>query len=298
MKRVFPIVLFLLSLSPLLAAEAWFLEMDTRFHEALMKRFSEGDPVACGQVTDKLSELVNAGKIKELESISTDSETGGKVHPTAKFMRKLKGGEEAAMDVGTTYSGGSEATDERRFLIKSAGEGLGATLDIKVTGRLGKAWQPVFSIASGGSCRVLLERDPDSEEAFWKSRGLLTLSAPLPEVTTFTWVLGEGHPILMAGTEDAGDFPNLAEFHENVTRVSKASDDDWRNFGTDITWTVAAGKSPGFVLNVAAEEKGASTAARAFSAQGNLGNTTGPATSPITTFVEKIDNNGEHSNDN
>lgn len=287
-------LLTLFSLQSLPAAEAWLLEMETRFHEALIKRFTTGDPVACAQVTDKLPDLVKAGKIRELESISTTSENGGKIHPTAKFIRKLKSGEESSIDVGTTYTGGSGAADERSFLIASKGEGLGAKLAIKVTGRLGKAWQPTFSIAMGESVRVLLERDPDAKESFWKPEGLLTLRAPVPEDCVFTWVIGNGHPVLEVGQEAAGGIPSLAGFQETVTLPAK-SEDDWRDFGTVVKWTIEAAIGPVYDLQVAAEENGASTAARAYSSKGHLGKSLDSVKSPISTFVEVIDKNGEHT---
>ncbi|MCB1133524.1 MAG: hypothetical protein KDN05_20570, partial [Verrucomicrobiae bacterium] len=239
---------------------------------------------------------IKSGQIKELEVIASDSPTGGRVHPKAKFIRKLKSGEEAPMEVGTTYTGGSGPADPRSFRIKSAGEGLGATLDIAVTGRLGKAWQPTFSSEPGGIVRVLLEREPAAEEEFWNPRGLLALSAPISGKTTFTWILGEGHPMLPMEDGEATEIHALAGFQETVTHSAK-SGGDWRDFGTIIKWSFTPSTGPAFDLSTTLEEKGASAAARAFLAKGGLGNATAPARFPITTFVEKVDKNGEHSNE-
>lgn len=294
MKPSLTLTALLLSALPAFASEAWLLEMDARFHEALMKRFAEGDPAACRHVTDKLPELVKSGKIKELESISTDSATGGKVHPSGQFMMKASDGTENPTKIGSTYSGGSGLADGRRLQIKSKGEGLGAKLGIQVTGRLSKAWQPVFSVESGGIVRVLMERDPAAEEEFWKPLGLLTLSAPVPEKMKITWVLGEGNPALPAAEGEAGDIPGLAEFHEITTRTAKASRDDWRDFGTVVKWAIAASAGPTYDLSVTLEDKGASTAARQFDAKGSLGKGAAPAKSSVTTFVQKFDKKGEH----
>ncbi len=153
-----------------------------------------------------------------------------------------------------------------------------------------------FSQVPGESARVLLERDGEAEEEFWKPRGLLTFTAPVPETLTVTWVLGEDHPLLPAAEEEFIEMKGVAEFKEIITRPGK-SGDHWRDFGTSLVWSIDAAKGPGFDLQVAREEKGASTAGRAFQSNGSLGKAADPAKFPITTYVEKFDKNGEHSNE-
>lgn len=273
--------------------EAWWLEMDANLLQVLLKRFTDGDAEACRQATDKLPELIKAGKIKELEWIESGSTTGGRYHQAMEVPLQFKNGKKWAFKAGSEFgTRGSGATDVRFFTIRTPGDGLGKELSVFTAGRLGRDWQPVFFVETGATVRVLLQRDPNAAEVFWKPRGLLMLSASAPEKLTATWVLGDGHPVL----EAPGTASFSMQFRDTVGQQVPPND-DVRYFGKTLEWSMKPEKGTTFSYEAVTDKKGASTVCCVFQAYEVLDATSKSFSKPITTYVQKFDENGYHRND-
>ncbi len=225
-------VFSILAAFPTVAAEVWWLEMDKTFHDALIKRFTEGDFVACRQIGDKLPELIKQGKIKELEWVSSESKTGGRHFPAGEIEKKFPNGRIGRLKTGSMLQVTTKS-DLFKFVITTPGGDATAELSVLSSAPFAKQWQPIFSTESGGRTRILLGRDLASTEDFWKIKGLFSASAPMPEPTKFTWMLCETHPILIAAAEQQTKSEYCMVFREtrSLFLFNKPSG-DVRDFGT------------------------------------------------------------------
>ncbi len=307
--RNMKILIFLFSILaalPAVAAEVWWLEMDKTFHDALIKRFTEGDPAACRQIGDKLPELIKQGKIKELEWVTSESKTGGRNFPAGEAEIKLPGGRKSNIKTGSLLQHRPIATkpDIFRFQITTPANGVSATLQVVTVGKFSKQWQPLFAHQSKGRTRILLGRDPAANEDFWKTKGLLSASAAVPEATKLTWFLCEGHPLIAASTEphkrEAARFREVASFREGPERFVGPSEDLLRGFGINFVFELDPEKGCVVKLMSVQEENGKSSIGKAFTAKGSeklLPNGISMKL-PVSSWVEKINSDGESSDDN
>ncbi len=280
------------------AAEAWWLEMDKTFHDALIKRFSEGDPAACRQLGDRLPALIKEGKIKELEWVTSDSKTGGRHFPAGEVETKFPDGRKFPMKTGSSLRTGTKP-DVFKFENRTPGGDAGSTLNVQSQAPFFKQWQPIFTIESGGRTRILLGREPSATEDFWKPRGLLSVSAPLPEATKVTWVLCEGHPILAAAETPPTRKNVFASFNEDTGRFIKPSD-NLRMFGTKFECATMPDHGCLMLYQSFLEKNGRSNIGEVFTARGS--GKIEPSGSlfkfPVNTYVEKVNGEGETDNVN
>jgi hypothetical protein len=294
MNRLLALTWYLLPAVPVSGSEAWWLEMDTRFHQALMKRFTDGDPAACRAVTDKLPELVESGKIKELEWVDSESETGGRHFPKGEVDYKIPGRTKTyQLKTGSRFSWKREK-GKHGLEIRTPGTNTVSTLLVTTSAPLGKQWQPVFSIETDDVVRVLFGRDPESSAELWKAKALFTLKAAMPDDAILTWILGDGHPALappLATQTRKLDFGSLSETTSHFIGPAKSL----RNLGTNFEWSLDPKQGAIFSCEAVWEAKGRSAVAKAFNSTGNLGEPGTTTKSPITWYVESVDSEGMHS---
>lgn len=279
------------TLQATIAAEVWWLEMDSTFHDALIKRFSEGDPVACRQLGDRLPALIKDGKIKELEWVDSDSKTGGRNFPAGEFEMKNPDGRTFQQKTGSVLEF-SQKLDLFNFKIRTRGDGAGGTLAVYSHATFGTQWQPLFSIQTEDSARVLLGRDPKAVVDFSKAKSLFSVSAAIPEAITLTWVLGERHPAL-AG---AGGGTFSARF-EDWNGVFVGPSEDFRFSGMTCEWKGKASQKPTAYLENFEVGKGKSTVGKFYNAYGEIESLDQSVKIPIKTHVQKVDSEGMHSNE-
>ena len=278
------------------AAEAWWLEMDKTFHDALIKRFSEGDPEACRQLSDRLPVLIKEGEIKELEWVTSDSKTGGRHFPAGEVEIKFPDGKLFPLKTGSSLQTRTKP-DVFRFEIKMPGGDAGRTLLVHSHAPIAKQWQPVFTMESGGRFRVLLGRDASAVEDFWKPLGLFSVSAPVPEQTKLLWVLCKSHPLLASAVAPQARKNIFANFREDTGRFLKPSD-NLRNFGTRLECETNPDHGCFIMFETLLEKKGSSNIGEVYTATGS--GRIEPMGSlikfPVNTYLEKINGKGEAEN--
>lgn len=280
------------------AAEAWWLEMDKTFHDALIKRFSEGDPAACRQLGDRLPALIKEGKIKELEWVASDSKTGGRHFPAGEVERRFPDGRKFPLKTGSSVVARTNP-DFIQFKINTHGGDAHSTLFVQSHAPMAKQWQPLFAIESDGRSRILLGRDPSAAEDFWKPRGLLSVCAPVPESTKVTWLLCEGHPLINgAKTAPTGKIA-FALFREGTERFIKPTD-DLRMFGTRLECETNPERGCLILFERFLEKNGGSAIGEVFTARGagKIDPMGGLLKFPVNTYIEKIKGGGETENAN
>lgn len=284
----------LLTIQTSVSAEVWWLEMEKTFHDALIKRFSEGDPAACRQIGDRLPALIKEGKIKELEWVTSDSKTGGRHFPSGEVERKVPD-RESRLKTGSVLKKVTQL-DDFQFEITTPGSGAGTTLLVQSLAPFANQWQPLFTYESGGRARILLGRDPSATQDFWKTKALFCISAPLPDSATLTWFLREGHPALAPPTVKPSRIVTYAMFEDSMDQYNRSSR-GINQFGSKYTWYIDPKNGSGFRVDALREEKGISTVGKAYHATGTLNAPGTPTKIPVTMQVIKVDPNGTASDE-
>ncbi|MGB6221845.1 hypothetical protein [Haloferula sp.] len=278
--------------------EAWWLEMDAALHEELMKCFTEGDPAACRELADKLPELVKSGEIKEIEWVESGSDAVGRNFPKGKMDYKIPGRtKNYQLNTGSEFSWRQDS-HKIWFVISTPGSGYGSTLSIGTTAPLGKQWQPLFFIESSGSARVLLGRDLGASEDLWKAKAVFTLGAPIPEVATLTWMLGEGHPALEPPSEKQGRNVEFGSFSDSTVAFVGPDSTMLRYFGSKLNWGFVPQSGSVFTVGVFLQGKDKVTLGKSYKANGYVGVPGSSSKTQVTSYVEKAYSVGDYSNEN
>lgn len=291
------IVFALLSSSLLKAAEGWWLEMEMNFHDALIKHFTEGDPASFPAITDRLPALVKEGKIKELEWIDSDSQTGGRNHPLREIEVKYQDGRKRPVKIGSSLHV-RENSDTFLFDIKGQGGDFGSKTLLLAHARFTKQWQPLFTIESGGRARVFLGRDLTADRNPTRPMGRLSIRNPFPVATKVTWFLGEGHPLLEAGEASPSAKRSIrftTTFEETTGLFVGRSKDRLLNFGTTVKCETRPGNEYMIDFTTVLEKKGASNLGEVFQARAP-GKASGKSDSmkiPVNSHIERIKDDGE-----
>jgi hypothetical protein len=237
------IILHFLSLlalftSSCLAQEAWLLEMDARYANALLAKCRAGNLADYQSALSQLPKLIQGSKIKEIERISsTDRDKGGTHFPQKRIPGKI-GEKEVLFHTGSAYSVPKGVGASRWLKIRQGEKIPQSNFEVTTQCPLGKEWAPTFIANCEGVCRVLLERNLESPVDLPTWPAMMIVSADLMAPTSFTWPISDEHMKAL----QAGPDPNAASksqpsfyFVDSVEHYNKRTN-DMRYGGTTLRW--------------------------------------------------------------
>lgn len=187
---------------PVAASEAWWLEVPHPIHNALVMRIPSGNPAEVTAALKRVPEMVKSGKIIEIERFEAGANSVavpvfGK--PSTFKVRKgpMEGRE---ITCGAAYAASTKLPGARELRMQTKGDGMGALVRVVTQGRLGRNWQPTFSIVSGPSSRLLLERDPAAAEPALMASSVLEVKTTGEQAIHARWFLTAQDPFLTRET--------------------------------------------------------------------------------------------------
>lgn len=233
------------------AQEAWYLEMEPRFAEALVAKYQAKEKAPYQQALAKLPDLIKQGKIKEIEKVGVankklhDKEATGGIHFPKKTVTTKIYGNEDIMDLGSSYWVREKGIYYGRVFEFKWQEGPKFThYEIASLGALPNQWMPTFLLETEDHTRVLLEKSPVSEDAFHEMNGRLSVATEVPEKLTVTWLLTRGTQEVLDNREHDASAP-LFSFRDGWTDVHKG---EGRELGSEISWQFSKDKVMTFAL--------------------------------------------------
>lgn len=181
-----------------LGAEACLLEMPKPVQEALVKRMAAGNPGELSTAVARLPEMVESGKVREIERFSEAGDGTAKPGDLKDGSFKIRKGslEGRELMTGASYGPSIKLEGARELRIRAKGDGLGVDLRIVAMSPLGKAWQPTFCVVEGETARVLLERNPRAEVEMLVPAVIFEMQRSGERPISASWFLTQEDPLL------------------------------------------------------------------------------------------------------